>query len=152
MFFVVSTGRSGTKSIARTLDHHPFCYCINEGHRFLIRLATEYMHSQIGTEELRSYLAQQFPYRVGFKLYGESNQKLSYIIPLLAEFGTNTRFIWLIRDGRSFVASVHARGWYGDERVSPPPNPWSANRIQGDRSGEISSEVWADMSLFEKCC
>jgi hypothetical protein len=155
----VTTGRSGSKSLANILNQHPLCYCVHEEHRVLIKLAAERCHGQIDDEELLFYLANMFPHRVGFRLYGESHQRLSFLIPLLAQLGTHTRFVWLIRDGRDVVASIYRRGWYGDwahgdtPAVSVPPIvAWSAYRIQGDLSGDVSSAAWRGMSSFEKCC
>jgi hypothetical protein len=152
MFFIVTTGRSGSTTLARVLSQHPLCYCSHEQHRVLVKLATERCYSQIDDVELRFYLALMFPHRVGLKLYGESNQKLSYLIPLLAELGRIVKFIWLIRDGRDVVASIFSRGWYGEEKVTSENFPWVKYRIQGDLCGDLSTETWSAMTPFEKCC
>ena len=156
MFFVVTTGRSGSTSLANILSQHPLCDCRHEPHRILIKLAAEWSHGDLSENELRSYLAfkneRMFPHRIGFKLYGEADQKLSFIIPFLAEFGSNSKFVWLIRDGRDVVASMVARGEYSSEESRTVPHLWAKYRIEGDRTGDVSKEAWLEMDHFEKCC
>ena len=158
MFFVVTTGRSGSQTMAQVLSQHPLCHCLHEPHLILTKLATERCHDQIDDAELRQLLFNQynpyemFPHRRGLKLYGESDQKLSYIIPTLAELGTTVRFIWLIRDGRDVVASTFSRGWYDSEETSNPPHIWAKHRIQGHLCGDVCPETWSTLSPFEKCC
>lgn len=158
MFFVVTTGRSGSQTMAHVLSQHPLCHCLHEPHLLLTKLATERCHGQIDDTELRQLLFNQyypyemFPHRRGLKLYGESDQKLSYVIPILAELGAMVRFIWLIRDGRDVVASTFSRGWYDSEEALNPPHIWAKHRIQGDLCRDVSPETWRTMSPFEKCC
>jgi hypothetical protein len=109
MFFVVTTGRSGSKSLSEILNQHPICACHHEPHKILIKLSAEYCHHQIDAHELQSYLFEPesiFPYRISYKLYGESDHRLSFFIPQLKETGTSTKFLWLLRDGRSVIAST----------------------------------------------
>lgn len=156
MFFVVTTGRSGSMSLAKILSQHPLCICRHEQHRILIKLAAEWRHGVLDTDELSCYLAykgeRMFPHRIGLQLYGESDQKLSFIIPFLAEFGHNAKFIWLIRDGRDVVASMVSRGEYSREEARTVPHLWAKYRIEGDRTGDVSTETWERMDAFEKCC
>lgn len=152
MFFVVTTGRSGSTTLARVLSQHPLCHCSHEQHRILVKLAAERCHSQIDDKELGYYLETMFPHRVGLRLYGESNQKLSYFIPLLAGLGRQPKFIWLIRDGRNVVASMFSRGAYGTEKSAGPTKVWAKYRLQGDLCGDVSQQTWQMMSPFEKCC
>lgn len=157
MFFVVSTGRCGSMSLARILDQHPLCRCAHEPHPILIKLAAEWQHGLVSVGELRQYLAfkgnRLFPHRVGLRLYGESDQKLSFIIPFLAEFGTNTKFIWLIRDGRDVVSSMVTRSRvYVDHSTAVSPSLWHKYRIRGDRCGDVRPETWQSMTGFAKSC
>lgn len=158
MFFVVTTGRSGSQTLARVLSQHPLCQCMHEPHPILIKLAAERCYGQIDEDELRMCLFnsynpyEMFPHHIGLKLYGESDQKSSYLIPILAELGTSTKFIWLLRDGRKVVASTFSRGWYENSEVEHPRDMWAKYRLQGDLCGDVSSETWSNMSPFEKCC
>ena len=152
MFFIVTTGRSGSTTIARVLSQHPLCVCSHEQHRILIKLSAERCHGQVEDEEIQFYLTGMFPHRVGLQLYGESNQRLSYLIPLLSELNTNPKFLWLIRDGRKVVASMVSRGAYGHEQSAGPTKIWAKYRIQGDLCNDVTSETWQMMSPFEKCC
>lgn len=155
MFFVVTTGRSGSMTIARVLNQHPLVHCVHEPRPILIKLATEYCHHEITEDELRAYLFRPqviFPHRVGLKLYGESDHKLSYLIPLLTEIGTSTRFIWLVRNGKDVVSSIMGRNWYCEDEQRNPQNIWEKYRLRGDLSGDVAPGDWAAMSRFDKCC
>jgi hypothetical protein len=157
MFFIITTGRSGSQSLAQLLDQHPFCRCLHEPHPLLIKLAWERCHGVISDAEIRNILSgymlsQMFPHRIGLQLYGESDQKLSYFIDILNEIGTVVRFVWLVRDGRDVVASAFARGWYSDNESANLPNLWVKYRIRGDLTGDVEKVVWDQMSAFERCC
>jgi hypothetical protein len=155
MFFVVTTGRSGSKSISEMLNQHPLCVCQHEPHKILIKLSAEYCHHQIGAHELQSYLFEPksiFPNRIGYKLYGESDHRLSFFIPQLKEVGTSTKFLWLLRDGRSVIASTYVRGWYRPNTFLQSENLWEKYRIQGDLCLEMDTNEWMMMTPFEKCC
>jgi hypothetical protein len=162
MFFVVSTGRSGTMTISDLLSQHPLCECLHEPQRIVVRLATERSYDQLDDNELRFYLKKLFPPQFGIRCYGVSDQKLSYLIPLLAGNDGKAKFIWLIRDGRNVVASYFTRGAYGQEEAEDPKGSyrpelhnryyWAKYRIQGDLCGDVKPELWKSMSPFEKCC
>lgn len=138
-------------SIARVLNQHPLCQCSHEhpANRSLIRLTADYCHEELDADEMRFYLEGMFPASSALRLRGESHQRFSYLIPLLADLASVPRFVWLLRDGRSVVASIHARGWYGAER---PILVWPETRIQGDRCGDLDPGSWKNMSPFERCC
>ncbi len=157
MFFVVTTGRSGSTTMARVLNQHPLCVCRHEPHPILIKITQEWLHGSIDDEELFSYLAPHhaehlFPHRIGLKMYGESDQKLSFLIPFLQQFGSATKFIWLVRDGRDVVASTYTRKEYSAEEEAAPPHVWAKYRIQGDACGDVEPDLWQTMTPFEKCC
>jgi hypothetical protein len=165
MFFIVGTGRSGTRTLAHVLNKHPLCYCRHEPHPLLIKLATERCYGEVGDGELRRYLfndCEYFPHRTGLKLYGESDQKLSFLIPVLTDLGRHVKFIRLVRDARSSIASMVTRGWYGDEEARSLPDQlsqtypvkglWAKYRLRGDRCGDVEVDEWRSMSDFEKCC
>ena len=144
-------------SLARMLDQHPLCHCLHEPHPILIKLAAEWQHGCLEADELRRYLAfkgsRMFQHRVGPRLYGESDQKLSFLIFFLAEFGRSTKFVWLIRDGRDVVASMVARDRvYTNHRSHLSGSLWYKYRLRGDRCRDVAADVWDGMTDFQKCC
>ncbi len=160
IFFVVTTGRSGSQAIAHTLSQHPQIECEHEPHPELIRLSTEYAHGEKSADAVRAELIKVYSRRVypRNKWVGESDQKYWNLIPFLAELMPKSKFIWLIRDGRSTVASMCAWGWYSgvaEERISDGSDlraMWTAYRENGWRCGSVSEEQWKLMSVFAKTC
>lgn len=159
LFFVLSTGRSGTMTIAKTLSQHSEVECIHEGRPQLIRLSTELAHNiktvDEVTQELRDiYEASVIPPTT----YGESDQKFWNLVPLLDSLFPKCKFIWLVRNARKVVASTYGREWYNSEDIvrRDPTGPrikhWRFYRINGARCGCCSEQTWESMSSFEKNC
>lgn len=153
-FFVVSTGRSGSTTIARALNQHPDVTCLHEPHPALIRLSTLWAEGARDRDRLRDdlgaiYEAVVTPTRV----YGESDQNLSLLLDPLLERFPEARVVWLIRDGRDVVASGMARGWYGGEVARGVlRGAWDEHRLHGHRLGDVPEAEWAAMTPFEKNC
>jgi len=162
MFFVVTTGRSGSQTIARLLSQSPNCVCLHEPEPALVKEATLYEYGLIDTLTLRAILLSTRPKEIHSKVYGESNQKLSSLISLLAQIFPEAKFIWLVRDGRDVVASTYyARGWYQSaaeldlDRGQPykkSQRDWIWYRLRGDLLGEMSTVEWEALSRFDKNC
>jgi acetyltransferase-like isoleucine patch superfamily enzyme len=161
MFFIVTTGRSGSQSIADALAQHPQITCLHESCAQLIRLATEYMHGVKTEAEARAELAAIYCTSRVFPggVYGESDQKLAFLIPLLADLMPGSKFIWLIRDGRDVVASTYVREWYSPDRVAQgfptglgTRRVWDYYQLSGALCGAFSASAWEKMSVFERNC
>lgn len=159
LFFVLSTGRSGTRSIASILSMHPDMTCIHEGRPQLIRLSTELAHGEKSKTEAKLELGDLYSAAVvPDGIYGESNQKFWNLVTLLDALFPKCRFVWLIRDGRDVVASTHSRGWFSsDEKIrAHPAEPgilrWHYYRLDGAKCGRFAPEQWARLSVFEKNC
>jgi len=161
MFFVVTTGRSGSQTIARILSQSPNCICLHEPEPALVKEATLYHYRLVSDKMIRAILLSTRTPILHRKIYGESNQKLSTMIPVLAEAFPESQFIWLVRDGRDVVASTYyAREWYKpvDEVVdrpepfSIPLKEWTWYRLRGDQTGIMSTTQWEALSRFEKNC
>jgi len=162
IFFVLTTGRSGSTSIADTISRHPAARCVHEPRTQLIRLSTDYDHRVASAEDVRRELADI--YRRSGPLpepaYGESDQKLYNMVPLLRELFPACRFLWLTRDGRDVVASTHARGWFTprDREHADPLSltdhrpRWNYWRIDGARCGDFTPEEWESLGAFERNC
>lgn len=149
--FLPSTGRSGTTTMARLLSRHPEIRCYHERRRQLIRLSTELAHGIVdeatATAELDAIYVRSGVYRT--PVYGESDHRLYNLIGLLSRLLPESRFVWLIRDGREVVASTRARGWYRGEFHT---GTWGEYRLQGDACGDVPHAEWEAMTPFEKNC
>jgi hypothetical protein len=160
MFFVVSTGRSGTQTIARMLSSLSGCVSVHEPAPQLIVESSGYRYGLTQSGELRDLLLATRSRHKDGAVYCESNQTLSLIIPVLAETFPEARYIWLLRNGLDVVASAYSKQWYSGhsenhdryEDCPPLERAWIHGRIQGDRSGDISIQEWNDLDRFGKCC
>ncbi len=158
-FFIVSTGRSGTKSIADYFTRCTNSICLHEPEPKLIAESSGYRYGNIPENDIHEILSRTRVKPVHDQIYGESNQTLSLIIPILRKAYPTSKFIWLIRNGLDVVASAAGRGWYTGslfnkdyESLSNVGQEWVNGRIQGDQCGSVSEKAWTKMSAFEKCC
>lgn len=159
MLFIVSTGRSGTKSLAQTLNKIHGIACVHEPHPLLAVEASEYRYGFISKEHIKNLLLETRKPIMG-GIYCESNQALSLIIPILLETFPRARFIWLIRNGLDVVASAMQKQWYTGhsenydrfEDSTPIQQIWINARLNGYKCGEMSQNIWIHLSRFEKCC
>ena len=158
MFFVLSSGRCGSDTIAGGLSRSPDCCCLHEPAPRMVRDIVEYANGRGDHRELvRLFRITRQPLRNG-KQYGESCQLLSLIVPVLREAFPEARYLWLVRDGRGVVASSYAWGYYTPVeeslRLGMPHKAveWALFRLRGDLCGEMSPAEWDGMSRFEKCC
>ena len=108
IFFVVTTGRSGSTTIANALSKHKDIICLHEPRPQLIRLSTALAHKE---KDLSSIEAELFDIYCNSstypsKVYGESDQKNWNLIAILARLIPNSKFVWLLRDGRDMVSST----------------------------------------------
>jgi glycosyltransferase involved in cell wall biosynthesis/DNA-binding SARP family transcriptional activator len=160
MFFVLSTGRSGTKTIAKRLSELRDCLCLHEPAPQLILESSAYRYGRIENEKLRQLLLQTRQPVVNGKVYGESNQTLALIVPVLAKSFPKAKFIWLIRNGLDVVSSIFSRQWYTGhsanhdryEDCPPLEKAWIDGRIRGDLCGDVPFVKWKKMNPFARCC
>ena len=161
-FFVVSTGRCGSQTIAHVLSQHPDIECKHEPVPQLIRVSSEFAHgekdlSQLGNEFFDIYCNSRVYSRV--KAYGESDHNLWNLISIITSYLPSSKFIWLIRDGRNVVSSTFARGWFsqGEQNLGNPTSEnitlrWMYYRVNGHLCGDFSEREWENMSVFERNC
>lgn len=160
MYFIVSTGRSGTTTIARTLSLLQDCTCLHEPEPALILESSGYRYGTCPESDLRKTLLETRSARLNGSIYCESNQTLALIIPILADVFPPARFIWLMRNGLDVVASAYQKQWYSGhsenhdryEDCPPIEKAWIDGRIEGDRCGAMSVEEWKTLDRFSKCC
>ncbi len=165
MFFVLGTGRSGSTTIAKSLSRQPEVTCMHEPKLQLQRTSALYAYGELTDEQVMAELRDLYVGNATLPpgIYGESDQKFSNLVPLLAELLPDARFVWLIRNPVDAVNSMYSRGWYADIEQFPPADAeprddplyrfyYSEHRLRGDRAGAMSTEQWRAMSPFARNC
>lgn len=155
--FVVGTGRSGTATLAALLDGLPGCRVVHEASPPLLAEVTGYQRGTLAHHELVELLRRsRRPEAIGGTvLSGEANQRLSFVLPALAEAFPRARIVWLVRDGRDAVASMHHRLWYHPREAAlrpPAVRAWADHRIAANRVGDLPAAAWAGLDAFGRCC
>lgn len=148
-FFVLSTGRCGTRTLARILDlssdasvqHEP----IPRLNRQCRQVYEEWESRPDVFELMIETCREDFVYSAyeDGLVYGETANRLTYFAPAINRVFSNSRFIHLLRDPRDVVRSGMDRGWYDS-------NKWDEGRIV-PRPGDPYAERWSDLDLFDKC-
>jgi hypothetical protein len=151
MFFVLSSGRSGSKTIATALDQFSNCVCLHHPKPELVIEATEAFYGDRQIQEVEKILQETRQPTVDGKIYGEVNLQLSLLVPSLQRLFPDARYVWLLRDGRDAVASMYYRGWY-DPAQTRVADVWHKGRLLGNRTGDYSDVDWERLTRFEKCC
>jgi hypothetical protein len=155
--FVVGTGRSGTTTIASLASRVPGCVVDHEREPKLLEEVTRYFEGRLQHHELIELLQRtRNPEAIGgTRVAGEANQRLSFVLPALAEAFPQARLVWLLRDGRDAVASMHHRGWYDlreTERGPRATRDWARTRVRGDVVGDLTTAEWEALDAFGRCC
>lgn len=155
--FVLGTGRSGTTTFARDLSACDGCSIVHEADPpLLVEVTRRLSGSMTGSEMVDLLRKTRGGERLGQeRVRGESNQRLSFILPEVTKAFPKAKYIWVIRDGRDVVASTLHRGWYGPLdafRAKREPESWSAHRITAPLVGEADENVWAAWSPFRRTC
>lgn len=114
--FILSTGRAGSKMLAKTLALHPKLFCLHEPQPHLnpeAYTAWKNTKTEIEINESiktkRDRLVSQT--EDNQLIYCESSLYCSYLIPFLIDL-YNPRFLFLYRDGRDFTRSALNKNWY----------------------------------------
>lgn len=149
MIFVVSTGRSGTKSLASYLTLSNKIKCVHEPEPVLIKESTQYLYNEIIHEHMVQILKVTRPETIMNREYAESNNKLSFVLPAINEAFPEAKIVWLIRDGREVVSSFYSLGFY--DPAFKEMNLWHQWMISGEKLNYNSTE-WNKLSSFGKCC
>lgn len=160
MYFVVSTGRSGTQSLTALLEALPGYRAFHEPEPALVRESAAFRYGDLGQEAVAAILRDTRTPQVDGLVYCESNQTISLLLPVAADIFPEARFIWLIRNGLDVVASAYQKQWYSGhsenhdryEDCPPVERQWIDWRIRGDLSGEMTEQEWEALSRFGKCC
>lgn len=108
-FFVVSSGRSGTAMLHKALSSAPH---VEMHHEYMVDivqpLAVRRYLGLASHDEAMAILKQTHAAAVHYspeKSWGDSSNKLSWLIPELAELLPQAKFVHLVRDGRKVAGS-----------------------------------------------
>ena len=108
-FFIVSSGRSGTAMMVKALKA---AAGITIEHEYMVHivqpLSVRRYQGLATAEEARAVLSSTHGAALIYAqtaLWGDSSNKLSWLIPELAELFPEARFIHLVRDGRKVASS-----------------------------------------------
>ncbi len=170
-FFIVSSGRSGTAMLHKALSavagvemHHEYMVQITQP------LAVRRYLGLIGAEEARRVIAETFGGAVRYSSaghWGDSSNKLSWLIPDLAAAFPRARFVHLVRDGRKVASSYfHKLGdecyddratrilqaHYDDAAACPAPPPEKKYWWPLPRRQSADAIRFRSFSQFERIC
>jgi hypothetical protein len=156
-FFVVSSGRSGTAMLHKALSAVD---TIEMHHEYMVHhiqpLAVRRYLGLATREETAAALTQTYGAAVHYcqrRLWGDSSNKLSWLIGDLCALFPQAKFVHLVRDGRKVAGSFfHKLGdecyddrstailkaWAEDGALMPPPEKkyWWPRPKAGDAGGE----------------
>ncbi len=145
-FFVLSSGRCGTKSLARLLDtatnarvwHHPKPFLINE------TLAA--YRGEIDLDKTLWASRGQIMFKSWSQglVHGETDLNMTPFAPAIASELPESRFLILVRDPRDFVRSGMRRNYYQG-------HPWDSGRLR-PKEGTPEFEEFNRLDQFEKIC
>jgi len=168
-FFIVSSGRSGTAMLHKALSavpgvamHHEYAVQITQP------LAVKRYLGAVDETQTRKVMEESFGAAVRHAQgthWGDSSNKLSWLIPDLAALFPEARFVHLVRDGRKVASSYfHKLGdeayddrsnailqdWYDGKGPLPPPEKpywWPV-----PRRGDPMAQAFRRFEQFERIC
>lgn len=146
-FFVLSTGRSGTQTLAHLMEmaqnalvwHHPEPNMIMEtlyAYQHLIPAGETFWRG-------RSHILAN-AWEQG-KIHGETDHNMTPFASDIAKDIPNSKFLVLVRDPREFIRSGMRRGYY------IAGGPWDEGRLKPLPQQEKQLN-WKKMHPFEKVC
>lgn len=147
---MLSTGRTGTKTLSRLLDlsdkidafHEPRPQLLKE--RQSARWEVYKNQSKYRHIFIRSRGASLFQTEWRNRMYVETSARLTFFAPALADLLPNAKFLFVHRDPAGIIRSGMKRGWYVDH----PADYARVRPVQG----EAFFERWEKMRPFEKIC
>lgn len=169
-FFIVSSGRSGTAMLHKALSAGP---SMEMHHEYMVQvtqpLAIKRYLGLTGEEECRRIIAETHGAAIRYceaGHWGDSSNKLSWLIPDLAALFPGARFVHLVRDGRKVCSSYFHKlaeecyddrstaifqAHYDDFRLPAPP-PEKKYWWPVPRKGTSDAARFRGFSQFERIC
>ena len=147
--FVLSTGRTGTNTLAALLGLVDNVFAYHEPKPLLYGLSNlSYRYSDIRSREIlkESFLIARSDI-LNYSLncgrgYVETSPQVTFLAPVILELIPGVRFIHLVRDPRDVVRSGMRRHWYAG-------NPYDKTRIRPTEDSE-ADRLWNNYSPFQK--
>jgi hypothetical protein len=141
---ILSTGRSGSKFIAKLLDLASNVTAYHEPVPTLQYFSNYAFHHQKEEEILVNMIDAArmeliLEVFIKNKIFVESNQCLTFFAPLIAKLFKKSKFIHLVRHPGDFVRSAVRKGWYKNDSI------WESGRVK-----MADKNVWAKMDQIEK--
>jgi len=152
--FVLSTGRSGTQTLAALLGQSPSVAAVHEPRPYLYALSRR-AYESTPTSESEAPFAEAFLSLRGERIgrahargrtYAETSPQLTFLAAAIASALPAARFLHVVRDPRHVVRSGMRRDWYAGHaadatRIVPVPG----------RGAEQGTPIdWAAATPFEK--
>ena len=150
--FMLSTGRTGTQTMARVLDLSPRVLAEHEPNPRLVK-STFNAYMEVGEEgwlnrwtDFALAVRDDFVLEANAKgqVYVESNNRLTYIAPAVLEAFPASKFVFSHRDPYQVILSGMKRGAYAGPNMA-----WNFARIR-PRKGEAHYDAWDSMIPLEK--
>ena len=170
-FFIVSSGRSGTAMLHKALSAVPG---VEMHHEYMVQiiqpLAVRRYLGLVEGEAATKTIAETYGAALRYSQathWGDSSNKLSWLIPELAAAFPKARFVHLVRDGRKVASSYfHKLGdeCYDDRSIAilqahydapqthPAPPPEKKYWWLLPRHGAKDAEIFRGFSQFERIC
>jgi hypothetical protein len=168
-FFIVSSGRSGTAMLHKALSADA-----EMQHEYMVQvtqpLAVRRYLNLIDRKKALEILAETHAAAIGYSAathWGDSSNKLSWLISEVAELLPQAKFVHLVRDGRKVAGSYFRK--LGDECYDdrstrilqahydapahvPAPPPEKKYWWPVPRRGDPSARAFRSYSQFERIC
>jgi hypothetical protein len=170
-FFIVSSGRSGTAMLHKALSgvagveiHHEYMVQIIQP--LAVRRYLEFVEGEAATKTIGETYGAAIRYSHA-NHWGDSSNKVSWLIPELAAAFPHARFVHLVRDGRKVASSYfHKLGdecyddhstailqaHYDAPETHPAPPPEKKYWWPLPRHGARDAEIFRAFSQFERIC
>jgi hypothetical protein len=168
-FFIVSSGRSGTAMLHKSLSADA-----EMQHEYMVQitqpLAVRRYLGLVDSTKALAILAETHAAAIGFSAaahWGDSSNKLSWLIPELAELLPTAKFVHLARDGRKVAGSYFRKlgdecyddrsthilqAHYDDPAHAPAPPPEKKYWWPVPRRSDPSARAFRCYSQFERIC
>jgi len=144
LFFILSTGRTGTKFLAQLLDNDPNAKVFHEPYK---RDFGAYVHAYYSEELAMAYIRDfraKLILDIDVNIYGEVNGVLRRHVKALQSFFPEAKIFHLVRDGRDVIRSMFSRSIMTKNNiVSKRIHPKENDSFYG---------AWPEMNRFEKIC
>ncbi len=150
-YFIISTGRTGTKFLARFINGFDSTLSLHEPHPDFVNLGVDYASGKVSEEKASRRIERgrrvlcKLVKKQGASRYVEPNNRLFSLIDVLEKVFDDIKIIHIVRDGRDYVRSGMSRGWYKEVDIDIR---LEASEFEDDEY----RDRWEEMSRFEKIC